>query len=408
MAAGPPVKSPRLVLVICYIGFISLGLPDTLIGVAWPSVRETFQLRQSDIAWIFAGSGCSYFISSFFAGRLLKLTNVGMLLAASSGLVALSGFDYALARAWPFFAAGSLLHGLGSGAIDSGLNHYVASHFSARQMNWLHACYSVGAMLGPLLMTAMIASAGSWRWGYMIVAITLLLLAALFLSTQSHWADNANAGSGDQAAPQLPSEEPAVTAGSALRQPLVWLLIFLFFVYTGLEVAIGQWSYTVLTETRGIEPKTAGFSVTIYWASILFGRIVFGFIVDRIGIDRILRLSTVTALAGTALFAWNPAPAAIPVSLALAGIGLAVIYPCLMTRTPQRLGKQTAAHAIGFQVAAAMLGAAALPSGTGFIPQYAGLPAVAIAILAAALVLFFLHEALLSSEREKQGRSTRP
>lgn len=119
-----PVRSSgspaAFLLFICYLGFVSLGLPDALIGVAWPSVRRAFELRQSDISWIFIGSGCSYFLSSFFAGRLLKLFTVGVLLAGSSALVALSGFDYALARAWPFFAAGSLLHGLGSGAIDAG------------------------------------------------------------------------------------------------------------------------------------------------------------------------------------------------------------------------------------------------------------------------------------------------
>ena len=110
-----------VLLGICYLGFVSLGLPDTLIGVAWPSVRETFGLKQSAVSWIFVGSGCSYFLSSFFAGRLLKVFNVGVLLGLSSGLVALSGFNYGIATVWPWFAAGALLHGLGSGAIDSGL-----------------------------------------------------------------------------------------------------------------------------------------------------------------------------------------------------------------------------------------------------------------------------------------------
>ena len=135
MAAASPKASRGALLAVCYIGFISLGLPDTLIGVAWPSVRDTFQLQQSHVAWIFLGSGCSYFVSSFFAGRLLRRFNVGVLLAGSSALVALSGLNYGLAIAWPWFALGALLHGLGSGAIDAGLNHYVATHFSARHMN---------------------------------------------------------------------------------------------------------------------------------------------------------------------------------------------------------------------------------------------------------------------------------
>src|SRR5688500_452344 len=146
-------KRQSLLLFIAYLGFISLGLPDTLIGVAWPSVRDHFNLFQSAVALIFFGSGFAYFFSSFFSGRLLRAFRVGTLLALSSALVALSGFGYASANVWLLFAACSLLHGLGSGAIDSGLNHYVAHHFSARHMNLLHACYSIGAMLGPLIMT---------------------------------------------------------------------------------------------------------------------------------------------------------------------------------------------------------------------------------------------------------------
>src|SRR5688572_26987932 len=189
MADSPSTKGRRLVLVICYLGFISLGLPDTLIGVAWPSVRETFRLRQSDVSWIFIGSGASYFLSSFFAGRFLKAMNVGVLLSLSSALVAVSGFNYAFATVWLGFALGALFHGLGSGAIDAGLNHYVASHFSARHMNWLHASYSLGAMLGPILMTACIAWNDSWRAGYFIVAVTLSALSLLFLVTKQHWDD---------------------------------------------------------------------------------------------------------------------------------------------------------------------------------------------------------------------------
>lgn len=415
MTSTPPTRPPGIVLALCYIGFVSLGLPDTLIGVAWPSVRETFGLDQGAVAWIFIGSGCSYFVSSFFAGRLLKMTSVGVLLALSTGLVALSAFDYSLARTWLFFAAGALLHGLGSGAIDSGLNHYVATHFSARHMNWLHACYSLGAMLGPILMTATITHSNSFRPGYLMVAVILLILSLLFFATRSRWRDPVTTS--PVAVPELSSEpdpaeiptavtEPSPTnakPGVALRHPLVWLHIVLFFVYTGVEVAVGQWSFTVLTESRSIDPELAGAWVTIYWASILAGRIIFGFVIHRIRIDTLIRLSTVAALAGTSLFAWNPFPAASPIALALAGLGLAVIFPCLMTRTPERFGKEITAHVIGFQVGAAMLGAAALPSATGFIAQTAGLHLVPPAMVTMAVALFVLHEIVLAATRTAEG-----
>lgn len=405
--------SSGILLAICYLGFVSLGLPDTLIGVAWPSVRETFGLKQSAVSWIFVGSGCSYFLSSFFAGRLLKVFNVGVLLGLSSGLVALSGFNYGFATVWPWFAAGALLHGLGSGAIDSGLNHFVATHFSARHMNWLHASYSLGAMLGPIIVTACIARAGSWRMAYVIVATTLAVLAVLFLVTRSQFGDSrSEAQSGNQKS-EVPAElkealhEPAslpptgaketrtISAASALRNRVVQLHILIFFIYTGVEVAIGQWSFTVLREARGLDAEVAGAWVTIYWAAILAGRIIFGFVVDRISIDLLIRLSLVTAVWGACLFAWNPFRESAAVALGLCGLGLAVIFPCLMTRTPQRMGKEIAAHAIGFQVGAAMLGAAALPSFCGVVAQAVGLNLVASLLLGFAVGLLVLHEVLL-------------
>ena len=379
--------TPRntILLFIAYLGFISLGLPDTLIGVAWPSVREHFDVPQSALAWVFFGTGCSYFVSSFFSGRFLKLFRIGTLLAASSALVACSGFGYAMAPIWTLFAACSLLHGLGSGAIDSGLNHYVAHHFSARHMNWLHGCYSIGAMLGPLIMTSFITRSGSWRSGYLAVAIILLILATLFVLTRRLWDNN-------HAPEDQSTSERSATTGETLRSGLVWMHIVLFFLYTGLEVTVGQWSFTVLTESRGIATQTAGLWVTGYWASIAVGRFLFGMIVERLGADRLLRISMVTAVIGTVLFAMNVVPA---VALVIIGLGLAAIFPCLMARTPERLGKALAAHAIGMQVSAAMIGAAALPSVAGFLAEQMSLEVITKAAVGMAVGVLLVHEVVL-------------
>ena len=377
--------SKTVLLFIAYLGFISLGLPDTVIGVAWPSVRDHFDLPQSALALIFFGSGCSYFVSSFFSGRFLKLFRIGTLLAASSALVACSGLGYASAPVWAVFAACSLLHGLGSGAIDSGLNHYVAHHFSARHMNWLHGCYSIGAMLGPLIMTSFITRSGSWRSGYLTVAMILLILATLFAVTRRRWENN-------EASEDQSTIGPAATTGETLRSGLVWMHIILFFVYTGLEVTVGQWSFTVLTEGRGNSTQTAGLWVTGYWASIAAGRFLFGMIVERLGADRLLRISMATAVLGTLLFAMNIVPA---VALVIIGLGLAAIFPCLMARTPERLGKALAAHAIGMQVSAAMIGAAALPSLAGFLAERMTLEVIGKTAIGMAACLFLVHEFVL-------------
>lgn len=390
-ASNTPTFSHRLLLVTAYLGFISLGLPDTLIGVAWPSVRDFFGRQQSDIAWIFFGAGASYFVSGLLTGKLLKSFGIGRLLAGSSLLVVASALGYSAAPAWALFAACALLHGLGSGAIDSGLNHYVANHFSPRHMNWLHACYGIGATLGPLIMTSVLVSLGSWRAGYATVGSLLLLLAGLFLYTRKLW------GTPGETTDAALEAEASVGMFDTLKHTGTWAHIALFFIYTGLEVTVGQWSFTVMTEARGMSKETAGMWVTIYWASLAAGRVVFGFIIERLGIDLLLRLSMLAAVTGTALFGVN-----LPFSagaLALTGLGLASIYPCLMTRTPQRVGKGRAAHAIGFQVSAAMVGAALFPSACGWLAQTRGLETVTFATVAMASCLLLIHEVLLRFER---------
>lgn len=382
-------SSPGLaLLILAYLGFVSLGLPDTLVGVAWPSIRDTFALPQGAVALTFIGAGVSYFFSSFFAGRLIHVLGVGVLLAISSALVAVSGLGYSFAPIWLLFAACSLLHGLGSGAIDAGLNYYAAQHFTARHMNWLHACYTLGATLGPLIMTAVIASYGAWRIGYLIVALTLLALAALFMWTRNRWETPPTT----KTSAQIPHH---ARAREALRHPAIHMQAVIFFIYTGLEATAGQWSYTVFTDARQVSAPTAGLWVTLYWGSIFVGRVFFGFVVERVKIDDLLRWSMLTVVAGATLLSWSPTTTSGAVALTIIGFGLASIYPCLMTRTSQRFGPALAAHAIGFQVSAAILGAALLPSGIGFVAQQFGLETVTVAILAMALSLLIFHEIML-------------
>jgi len=387
-AAAPTARPPsRLLLAIAYLGFISLGLPDAVIGVAWPSVRERFALQNETLGVLFLISGTGYFLSSALTGRLLRLLSIGALLAGSSLFVAMSGLGYAAAPVWAFMLGCAILHGLGSGAIDAGLNNYAAHHFSARQMNWLHACYMLGATLGPMIMTAGLAVSGSWRLGYAVIGGALLTLSLLFVVTRRQW----GRAEEDRAAADGFHQPVAAT----LRLPTVWLQMILFFFYTGLEVTIGQWTFTLLTEARQIRPEVAGMYVTAYWASLGVGRVLFGLIVDRVSIDVLLRACLAAAVLGCALFV-APMGNVLPlVALVIIGLALAPVYPCLMTRTPQRLGAGHAAHAIGFQVSAAMIGASLLPALTGVIAGEARLGLIAVCALVMAVVAAALHEMLL-------------
>jgi fucose permease len=174
---------PQLIA-LAYVGFVSLGLPDAVIGVAWPTVRDTFRLPQRAVGIVFAASGFGYFMTSFLSGRLTQALGIGLLLAAITGLVAAAMFGFASSPLWALFVTCAVAHGLGSGAIDAGLNGYAAHYRSARHMNWLHACYCFGAMLGPLLMTAVLTSDLPYSTGYAIVGGVMLTLSVMFLATR--------------------------------------------------------------------------------------------------------------------------------------------------------------------------------------------------------------------------------
>lgn len=381
---GDGSQTGALLVILAYLGFISLGLPDAAIGVAWPSLRSDFGLPQDRLGLILVGGATGHVISGFFAGRLLSRLGVGLLLAGSSGLVAAAVFGYALAPIWMSFLAVTVLHGLGSGAIDAGLNSFAAHRLSVRHMNWLHACYCFGAMLGPLVMTGVLTAGQSWRAGYAAIGSAMLLLTILFVMTYRKWGG---------------TEEHHATGSAAsvtetLKHPIVLLQMAVFFVYTGLEVAVGQWAYTVFTESRSVSEAAAGTWTGIYWGSIGVGRVLFGFVVERFGIDRLLRASLLGAVVGTALLV-GPWREGWFIALAVIGLSLAPVFPCLMTRTPQRLGPSLAVHAVGFQVSAAMLGAALLPGAIGIAVGQFGLEIAPKAATSFAVVLWLLHEKLL-------------
>lgn len=386
-------KTAPILLALAYLAFISLGLPDTVLGVAWPSLRAQFGIPASAMGAVLGAGLVGYFSSGLWAGIGVAKLGVGGLLAASSALVAAALLGYALAPSWGLFFPVGVLMGLGSGAIDSGLNGYAARHFSVRHVNWLHACWGVGASTGPALMTFAIAEGFGYRAGYAALASVLASMAALFLLTQRRWDE-----------PRPPDDAAAAGAASpaperlgfraALARGRVWLLIVTFFLYTGLESSVGQWCFSWMRERRGLSVEAAGAWTSAYWASLTIGRLVLGVIVDRFGPDRMLRWASVGAVLGVTAFTGSGGSLG-GAGLLLLGASLAPMFPTLMARTPARVGEDVAHHAVGFQVSAATLGSTLMPALGGVLVSGGGLGAIAALVVGLGLALLLTHEVLL-------------
>jgi fucose permease len=380
-----------LLIALAFLGFISIGLPDGLLGVAWPGMRAYFGLPIDALGGLLLMYTAGYLTASFSSGRLLTHFNVGALLALSCLATGLSLTGYALsARWWPVLLLGALA-GLGAGAIDAGLNTFAATHFSARLVNWLHAFYGIGAFSGPLLITSVLEAGHAWQTGYAIVGGGQLALALCFGLTHRRWDERQDV---DQAAAANAKTERATSSLSTLRLPVVWLSLAVFFIYTGIEAAAGAWAYSLFTEARGVPMMTAGTWVSVYWGALTAGRILSAMIAGSVSITLLLRCCIAGQSIG-ALFLWlNFSPPGSFFGLALLGLSSAPIFPSLITTTPARLGAKHTANGVGFQIAAAVLGQSASPGVVGICAGRFGLEIVGPALLLAALSLLALFEAL--------------
>jgi fucose permease len=396
--AAPKTRQAASVLAVvamAYAIFIVLGVPDGMLGVAWPSMQSTFGVALGQMGVLLLATTGGFLLTSFSAGRLITRLGIARLLILSLILrgAALGGMG--LAPNWWFLIAAAFCFGVGSGAIDAGMNTYFAMNLSPRLMNWLHACFGLGATFGPLLMTTLLSNGIVWRWGYLILAAVHAVLAVWVLLRAGAWQP--------RPAAQTDAPPPPLTHKSyraTLSRPIVWVNIALFFFYTGTEVSAGNWAFTLFTEGRDVPVAVAGFWAAFYWGSFTFGRFVFGIIADRVNVVNAIRTMILLAILGAALLWWNPIDWVSFGGLALLGFALAPVFPLLISSTPTRLGVADATNAIGFQVGAASFGIAILPGLAGALAQRTSIEIVPPFLLVTTAIMFVLHELAVRKPRE--------
>lgn len=357
-------------IVLAFVAFISLGLPDGLIGVAWPSIQTDFDRPNAALGLLLFFGMLGYITSSFLSGVLMAKLGVGRLLSLSCMLTGLTLIGYTLAPSWELMALLGITSGLGAGAIDAGLNTYIAANYGEGLMQWLHASFGVGITMGPIIMTTGLSLTEQWRVGYWVVGGAQLLLATCFALTIQMWS-RPKTTDGEPEPARLTDYKTPLT--STLRERGAWISAALFFIYVGLELTFGHWGYALMTKVRGVEPETAGLWISLYWGAFTVGRILAGLYASRLGIQRLLYISLGLALVGGLMVGLNLSRATDMLGLMVVGFAIAPIFAGLVSDTENRVPHAHAANTIGMQISAAGIGGMAVPSLAGFLADKIGL-----------------------------------
>ena len=374
-------------LLIIYLGFISLGLPDGTFGVAWPAIYPELHLPIGLAGTITIVVTLLSGLSGFLSGRIIARFHTGPVVFMSCLLTGGALLIVSQASSLVWLLAAALPLGVGAGAVDAGLNGFVARHYSGRHMNWLHACWGVGATCGPLFMSYALGSHRGWRAGYLALGGLQVLLALLFLVTLRLWATAPEQARHDSSA-DAPDGRPTRPANSFAG----WLSPVIFALYVAVESTAGLWAGSILVVGRGVAPDTAARCTAAYYGAITGGRILVGFVVKDGDNRRVVALGLLVALLGAGLLACATTPWLNAGALVLLGLGFAPAYPCLMHEVPRRFAPDATLTVIGRQSGASYLGGALLPAAAGWLAQYslAGIPWVlvlGIIVLAASVRL---------------------
>lgn len=349
-----------ILLIIIYIAFISLGLPDSMFGAAWPTIRLDLGLPMEGAGLVSFIVASGTIVSSLFSGVLIKKFGTGKLTLISVFMTAmpLLGFSFSHNYLWLCLLAVPL--GLGAGAVDAALNNFVALHFSARHMSWLHCFWGIGATAGPVIMSAAIASTGNWRNGYLIVAVIQIVLVFILFFSLPIWRKF-----------KEETGETEETHGekdkNILKLPGIFPAMIGFFCYCALESTTGLWGASYLVQSKGISAAVAAGWVSMFYLGITIGRFVNGIFTLKFTNPVLIRSGQIIIGIGALILLISDWKLGSPIGLTLIGIGCAPIYPSMLHETPVRFGKNNSSSLMGLQMAFAYVGATVVPPVLGLV-----------------------------------------
>ena len=376
-----------LLLPIIYIAFISLGLPDSLLGSAWPTMYPELGVPVSCAGILSMIISLGTILSSLQSDRLTRTLGTGRVTAISVGMTAAALFGFSISTQFWMLCLWAFPYGLGAGSVDAALNNYVALHYRSRHMSWLHCMWGIGATLGPYMMGAALTGGFTWNAGYRTISLLQILLTAVLVWNLPKWRKQSKG-------PEENESPKALKLQEILGIPGAKEIMLCFFCYCGIEQTAMLWASSYLNLAKGVDPKTAASFAGMFCIGITVGRGINGFIAMKLKDSQMIRMGQVLILLGVAAMFLPFGPVVSLVGFSLVGLGCAPIYPCVIHSTPAHFGAERSQAMIGVQMASAYVGNCLMPPLFGFLADHVSIGILPLFLLILLGLMAAMHELL--------------
>ena len=376
-----------ILLIVIYIAFISLGLPDSILGSAWPSMYKGLNVPVSYagvISMIIAGGTI---ISSLFSDKLIRKLGTGVVTAISVALTAAALMGFSYSDSFVMLCLWGIPYGLGAGSVDAALNNFVALHYKSHHMSWLHCFWGVGATAGPYIMGYCLTNGFRWNTGYQAIGIMQIVLVACLIASLPLWKIKWKS-SGEE----VLHDNVAISIKDTLKLPGAKSILTAFFCYCALEATTGLWASSYMVLYKGIDAKTAAKWASLFYLGITVGRLICGFVTDKLGDRKMVRIGQALALIGILLLFIPFGDFMVLAGLVLIGIGCAPIYPSLIHETPENFGADKSQSIMGIQMATAYVGSTFMPPVFGFLAAKITISLYPVYLLVFVILMFIMVE----------------
>ena len=379
----------HLLLAIIYIAFISLGLPDGLLGAGWPTMYPELGVDISFAGGITIIISLGTIVSSLMSDRLTLKLGTGKVTAISVGMTALALWGFSVSRSYWMLCLWAIPYGLGAGSVDASLNNYVALHYTSRHMSWLHCMWGIGAAAGPYIMGWLLSGGSHWSSGYRTISLIQLVLTVVLVLALPLWKRRPGQEETGEKEPK------ALTLPQILRIPGAKEILVAFFCYCALEQSTALWASSYLALYKGVPAETAAFFASMFFIGITVGRGLNGFLTMRFSDTQLIRLGQgIIALGAGAMLL--PLGTGMSIGgLILVGLGCAPIYPCIIHSTPDHFGPEHSQALIGVQMASAYCGTLLMPPLFGLIADHISVSLLPVYLLGILALMVLMHEGVI-------------